>query len=77
MSRILVLAVVAIVLFGSLFAADQMLQNPEVEPTDADDQTAQQDFAELSATLIDATPVLLLVLAIGAALAGVRRVGAG
>jgi hypothetical protein len=74
MSRILIVAVVGVLLFGSVLAADQMLQNDDVA-VDTGNQTTQDDFAETGASLIDATPILLSALVVGAILAAVRGVG--
>lgn len=76
MSRILILGVVAIVLFGGVIAADQMLDNADVEPDGADDQAQQEQFAEATAPFFAAAaPLTLLALVVGAALAAVRAVG--
>lgn len=76
MSRILILAAVGLLLFGGTLAADQMLQNDDVEPADADDLADQQTYAESVAPFIEAAPVFLFVLAVGVVLVGVRAVGA-
>ena len=75
MSRILVLAVVGLLLFGGVLAADQMLQNDDVQPADADDLADQETFAESVGTLIQATPVFLFALVVGILLVGVRALG--
>ena len=77
MSRILILAVVGLLLFGAPLAADQMLQNEDVEPADADDLADQESFTETTAAFYEATPYLLVALVIGAMLAAVRVVGGG
>jgi hypothetical protein len=74
MSRILVLVVVGVLLFGAPLAADQMLQNDDVA-VDTGNQTTQDDFAETGGQLIEATPILLAALVVGTILAAVRRVG--
>lgn len=76
MSRIFVLVVVAVLLFGGVLAADQALQNPDLEPANAGDDADQQQFAETSAQLVEAgVPVFLLVLGIGAAVVAIRALG--
>ena len=75
MSRILVLAVVGLLLFGAPLAADQMLQNEDVEPADGDDLADQEAFTEAVAPFLDATPFLLVIIVLGIALAGVRALG--
>lgn len=77
MSRILILAVVGLALFATPLAADQMLQNEDVEPADAGDLADQQTFTEAVAPFYAATPYLLVALVIGAMLAAVRAVGGG
>jgi len=74
MSRILIAAVVGVVLLGAPLAADQMLQNDDVA-VDTANQTTQDDFAEVGASFINATPILLAALLVGVILAAVRRVG--
>ena len=74
MSRILVLVVVAVLLFGAPLAADQMLQNDDVA-LDADNQTDQDDFAEATMPFIEFAPVFLFVLVVGIMLAAVRTLG--
>jgi hypothetical protein len=74
MSRILILAVVGVLLFGAPLAADQMLQNDDVA-VDTGNQTTQDDFAETGASFIEATPILLAALVVGSILVAVRRVG--
>ena len=75
MSRILILGVVVVLLFGGALAADQALQNPALEPDTANADTEQQDYAELTGVFYSVAPVALLVLTVGAALAGVRQLG--
>lgn len=76
MSRILIAAVVFVLLFGGVLAADQMLQNPDVEPADSDTAADQQQFAEAAAPMIEVGgPVALLALVVGLTLAAVRAVG--
>ena len=76
MARILIAAVVAVLLLGAPLAADQMLQNPDLEPASASADTQQQDFAEATAPFIDVgVPVSLFALTVGAILVAVRRVG--
>lgn len=76
MARILILGVVAVLLFGGVLAADQALQNPDLEPADADTAAQQQDFVEAAAPMLQtAAPVALFALIAGLLLAGVRAVG--
>ena len=75
MSRILILGVVVVLLFGGALAADQALQNPALEPDSANADSEQQDYAELTGVFYSVAPVALLVLTVGAALAGVRQLG--
>jgi len=75
MSRILVLVVVGVMLFGGLFAAGEMLDNPDVEPNATADQDQQTNFAETSGTFFEIAPVAFFALVVGVILAGVRRVG--
>ena len=74
MSRILVLAVVAVVLLGTPLAADQMLQNDDVA-VDTGNQTDQDDFAEAAIPFIEFAPAFLLVLVVAIMLAAVRTLG--
>ena len=75
MSRILILGVVVVLLFGGALAADQALQNPALEPNTTSADSEQQQYAELTGVFYEAAPVALLVLTVGAALAGVRQLG--
>jgi len=75
MSRILILGVVVVLLFGGALAADQALQNPALEPDTANADSEQQQYAELTGVFYEVAPVALLVLTVGAALAGVRQLG--
>ncbi|WP_127341358.1 hypothetical protein [Halorubrum sp. 48-1-W] len=76
MARIFIAVVVAVLLFGGGLAADQMLQNPELEPADADTATQQQDFAESTTPMLRAgAPAALFALVVGAVLVAVRAVG--
>ena len=75
MSRILILGVVVVLLFGGALAADQALQNPALEPGNAPADSEQQQYAEVTGVFYEAAPVALLVLTAGAALAGVRQLG--
>lgn len=78
MSRILILAVVGLLLFGGLLAADQMLQNPDVEPADADDAADQEAFVEATTPFVNAAaPVVMFALIIALMLVGARAAGAG
>lgn len=76
MSRILVLAVVAVLLFGAPLAADQMLQNDDVA-VDTDNQTDQDDFAEATMPFLELAPYLLFAIVVGMMLAAVRAIGGG
>jgi len=76
MSRIFVAVVVAVVLFGGVLAADQMLQNPDVEPANNATDAQQQQFAEGAGELVGAVgPLAGLALVVGALLAAVRAMG--
>lgn len=75
MSRILILAVVAVLLFGGVLAADQSLQNPETTPANNSTADQQQQFVEATGPMLNAAPVALLALVVGTILAAVRRVG--
>lgn len=75
MARILILAVVAILLFGGVIAADQMLQNPDIEPADEGDRAEQENFAVLSGNLLEVGVVGLFALVVGALIGGVRLLG--
>ena len=78
MSRIFVAVVVAVLLFGGTFVADQALQNPELEPTNNTTDADQQQFVEGAVPLLEAgVPVVLFSLVVGAMLAAVRAVGGG
>jgi hypothetical protein len=73
MSRILLAAVVGVLLLGAPLAADQMLSNPDVA-VDTNNTTTQDEFAETGATFVQATPILLAALVVGALLVAVRGV---
>jgi len=75
MSRILILGVVVVLLFGGALAADQALQNPALEPDTANADSEQEQYAEATGVFYEVAPVALLVLTAGAALAGVRQLG--
>lgn len=76
MSRILVLGVVGLLLFGGILAADQALQNPDLEPATAAAADEQQQFAETNAELVEAAaPVGLFALAAALTLMAARAVG--
>lgn len=74
MARILIAAVVGVLLLGAPLAADQMLSNPDVA-VDTGNVTQQDEFTEPGASLIEATPIVLAALVVGAILAAVRRIG--
>lgn len=74
MARILIAAVVGVLLLGAPLAADQMLSNPDVA-VDTGNVTQQDEFVEPGASLIEATPIVLAALVVGAILAAVRRIG--
>ena len=76
MVRLMIGIVVAVLLFGGVLAADQMLQNPDVEPAGEGDLADQEAFVEATSPLIQAVaPLALFVLVIGSVLAAVRAVG--
>ena len=75
MSRILIAAVVGLLLVGAPLAADQMLQNDDVEPAGDDDLADQEAFVEATTPLFAAAPLFLVALVVGLLLAGVRAVG--
>jgi hypothetical protein len=50
-----------------------MLSNPDVA-TDVNNTTTQDEFAETGATFVEATPILLAALVVGALLVAVRGV---
>jgi len=76
MPRILILVVVALCLLGGVLAADQMLQNPDVQPPDNASIDQQQQFVEATEPMIKAgAPVALFALVTGTLLAGVRALG--
>ena len=76
MSRIFVGVVIAVLLFGGVLAADQALQNPDLEPGTNATDAQQQNFAEATAPFIEiGVPVSLFALTVGSILVAVRRVG--
>ena len=76
MSRILILGIVAMLLFGGLLVADLALQNPDLEPTSNATADQQQQFVEATAPIVRAgAPVALFALVVGSMLAAVRVVG--
>jgi hypothetical protein len=75
MSRLLVAAIIAVLLLTSLLAADLALQNPDLEPETNQSDDRQQTFAETSSTFIDAIPIAMAVMVVGAMLAAVRVMG--
>ena len=76
MARLMVALVVAILLFGGVIAADQMLDNPDVEPADTDDAAQQEQFVEATAPFISAAaPIALFALVVGIMLGAARAVG--
>jgi hypothetical protein len=78
MSKILVLGVVAVLLFGGVLVADLALQNPELEPADASDATQQQDFAEVGGSFVEVGAPVALFGTVAALLVGaVRAFGGG
>jgi cell division protein FtsX len=74
MARILILAVIAVVLFGGILAADQALSNPDTA-VDTANTTQQDEFAEVGVSILDAAPLALFALVVGVAIAAVGRVG--
>jgi len=77
MSRILVLAVLGVLLFAAPLAADQALQNPDLQPNSTADAQNQTAIAETSIATTGLVPPLLLVVAVGVLLVGVRSLGGG
>ena len=76
MVRLMIGIVVAVLLFGGVLAADQALQNPDIEPEGEGDAADQEAFVEATSPLIQAAaPLALFVLVIGSVLAAVRAVG--
>jgi len=75
MARILILAVVAVLLFGGVLAADQSLQNPDTTPADGATADQQEQFVEATGPMLAAAPFALFALVVGAILVAVRRVG--
>jgi hypothetical protein len=75
MARIMIAAVVALLLFGSVIAADESLTNPDVQSSDNATADQQVAFAEATTPMIEAgAPVVLFALVIGTILAAVRAV---
>lgn len=75
MARVLILAMVAVLLFGGVLATDQALQNEDVA-VDTNNTTQQDNFAEATTPIIEAgVPVALFALVVGTILAAVRAVG--
>jgi len=77
MSRILVLALLGVLLFAAPLAADQALQNPDLQPNSTADAQNQTTIAETSIGLTETLPPLLLVVAVGGILFAVRSMGGG
>lgn len=77
MSRILVLVVLAVLLFAAPLAADQALQNPDLQPNSTADAQNQTTIAETSIATTEVLPPLLLVVAVSVLLVGVRSLGGG
>lgn len=73
MSKILVVGVVALLLFGGVLAADLALENPDNTPGQTDDATQQQEFTETSAQLVEIAVPLAMFGGIGALLVGAVR----
>ena len=74
MTRILILAVLAVVLLGGVVAADKALSNPDVA-VDTGNTTAQDEFAAVGVSIVDAAPLALLALVAGVAIAAIRGLG--
>jgi hypothetical protein len=73
MARIFVAAFVAILLFGGVIAADQSLQNPDIQSSNATTAAQQTTFAETASPLIQGVvPVVVFSMVIGSVLAAVR-----
>lgn len=78
MARFLILGVVVVLLFGGVLAADQALQNPEVEPADNETAAQQQQFTETAGSFVEvAGPLAAFGLVAGTALAAIRVLGGG
>jgi len=77
MSRILVLAMLGVLLFAAPLAADQALQNPDLQPNSTADAQNQTAIAETSIATTELLPPLLLVVAVSVLLVGVRSLGGG
>jgi hypothetical protein len=77
MARITIAVVIAVVLFGGVLAADQALQNPDLEPSNNSTDAKQQQFVEATLPLIELAPVAIIALVVGTILGAVRAVGGG
>ncbi len=75
MSRIFVVVMVAVLIFGGVLAADLALQNPDLEPADAEDNDRQQSFVESTTPFLELIPPILLVLTVAVLLGGARVLG--
>ena len=78
MARLMIAIVVAFLFFGGIIAADQALNNPDLEPADAGDAEQQETFIESTAPFLEVGgPIALFALVIGTVLGAVRAVGGG
>jgi len=78
MSRILVLAVIAVMFVAAPLAADQALQNPDLEPNTTADEQNQTAIAETSADTFEAViPISMFAIVVGTILVGVRSFRSG
>jgi len=75
MSRIFIVVTVAVLIFGGVLAADLALQNPDLEPADAQDQDRQQSFVESTTPFLELVPPILLVVTVAVLLGGARVLG--
>lgn len=78
MSKILVVGVVALLLFGGVLAADLALENPDNAPGQTEDTTQQQKFTEAGGHLVEIAVPIVMFGGLGALLVGaVRALGGG
>jgi len=76
MSRILVVVVVALLLFGGALATDLALQNPDLEPADNATADQQQQFTEVGGSFVElGVPVAMFGLVAAIAIGAVRVMG--
>lgn len=65
MSRILVVVLVAVIVLATPLAADQALQNDDLQPNASADAQSQTTFVEATTPLLDVLPYALLAVTIG------------